>query len=158
MCSALADSEKKPSSRLIATDFRIAPVLAELRRLAGTDQDILVAKRLGILPKDVATFRKRHGVPAFEGRANWKEVDDLLGLILDRDVAQRFGLDTSTVRKRRHKLGIEPYRRNEPVLTGKCDRALQLPLSDEKAAEWLGVQVRVIRYRRAWLKKTYGDE
>lgn len=145
------------AKRPVATDYRIAHIADELQRIAGTAEDIVVAEQLGILPRDVAIFRQRHGVPIF-GTAIWDGVDELLGMLPDKEIAEQLGVDPSTVQKRRNKLGFDPYRRNEAVVTGKCDGALGHPMSDEQAAEWLGVQVRTVRFRRAWLKKSHGQE
>lgn len=143
--------------RPIATDFRIGPITEDLLRAAGTAPDTVIAEKFGILAKDVAIIRNRHGVAPFGGSV-WDGVDDLLGLWPDRDIAQRLGVDPASVRRRRVKLGIEPYSAHQPVLTGKHDDVLQGALRSEELAAQLGVPLRAIVVRRTWLRETYGTE
>jgi hypothetical protein len=89
--------------------------------LLGTDQDAVIAHRIGRTVEAVAVRRRLLGVLSFGGAPSWTDAElKLLGTATDAALASRLNRTRSSVIQKRIAFGIapyRPYRKNcEPVL------------------------------------------
>lgn len=98
--------------------------------LLGVVPDKEVAEQAGVSVRTVASFRARHGIPAYAGprrpatvsrrRSRIDPFEDLLGQVPDRVIAERAGVSLNAVRNYRVKRGI-PAAGRAPRTNGTAD-------------------------------------
>ncbi len=75
--------------------------------------DVALARRMGVHPDTVKEERRRRHIPAFRPRLQpiqWtRQMENQLGTDVDWVIAERLGLPTYCVRRKRQLLGITPY-------------------------------------------------
>lgn len=95
----------------------------------GTCHDTELATKIGCTPGAVSSRRnklriqkfrvsKKRQKPKGKGRAvSWTKWDSLLGCMPDKDLASRIGCAPQTVRSRRLKVGIKPFKEGRASLS-----------------------------------------
>ena len=81
----------------------------EADALLGNMSDAKVAEQLKITNAMVWKRRDTLGIQAYKPEDHWNEIDPLLGTMIDKLIAKRFGCGVSTIAHRRLKLGIPPF-------------------------------------------------
>lgn len=110
-----SSDEEIPTVRPGSKDSLLAP----LRDLMGEISDSEVAEKAGVSMRTVASYRRRHDIPAYTGRGKPKKrfrrskidpYSDLVGKIPDRMVAEKAGVTLNAVRNYRTNRGIASSR------------------------------------------------
>lgn len=129
----------------------------ELIAQLATRTNYQLAKEFGVSIKHIK--RKRGELRIQEPktvRERFKPLEDIwtneaiamLGQMPDTEVADRLDISNFPVKKKRHELGIQAYKRPAPEITPEIASALGL-VSDAELARQLGVSVSYIRKARA---------
>lgn len=123
-------------------------------RLLGTQSDRAVAGIVGCAEISVRSRRKRLGIPPSRPRADsrsrvriWKTADRFLGRLVDREVAERFGVPQAAVFNRRTLRGI-PARGIRPRADWRRFSRMFGRVPDERIAELAGVTRATVHFRR----------
>lgn len=135
---------------------KVDPFLAEL----STNE---IRERFGIKAPTSIWRRRKLGIPVVKGRRKkriwelrikWAEIDKYLGVLSDREVANKFNISESSVSVRRQKLGITLKR--SPLRYSQLDWGSVIDLlgktTDTEIAEIMGVTVSLVGYKRKQLK------
>ena len=130
-------------------------------KLLGTMPDVVLARRMGIHPNSVSEERRRRQIPAFRRRLpsiQWtRQMENPLGTDFDWVIAERLGLPTPCVRRKRQLLGItaygESFVRSSPhaFRWTKQQIALLGKESDRKMARRLGISAPAVWRKRVQL-------
>lgn len=96
-----------------------------------------------------------------DGKIIWARVDPVLGEIPDPEVASQVGCHVGTIRKRRRKLGKEPYRATPDQIPGAIANKsvwidwtkVDFRLKDQTLGRKLQVTESVVRYHRQLLQE-----
>jgi hypothetical protein len=97
--------------------------ILQVAALLGTEPDGTVARRAGVARKTIVEYRKANGIPAYRGEASTGVVTsvpataplrgsrldtfaDIIGVLPDREVAERAGVSAENVRMYRARRGI----------------------------------------------------
>ena len=111
--------------------------------LLGTDEDPVIARRLGVSPSVVENKRRGLGIRSL--RNVWKpEEVALLGTAPDREIAERIGRTTEAVLCKRHLLEIAPF----VARWSQDENALLGTDTDRAIAEKLGRTVSAVETQR----------
>lgn len=123
--------------------------------------DVVLGRRMGLHPMSVSEERRRRQIPAFRPRLpsiQWtRQMENWLGTDFDWVIAERLGLPTYCVRRKRQDLGItaygESFVRSSPnaFRWTKQQTALLGKESDRKVARRLGLAVPTVWRKRVQL-------
>ncbi|HSL83195.1 MAG TPA: hypothetical protein VLF66_10480, partial [Thermoanaerobaculia bacterium] len=129
----------------------------EMIALLGTASDQAVAEALGVGRHSVKQKRQGLRIPPFHPPPHDKnqaypwQPEDLarLGKVSDGTLARALGLNPTTVRTKRHSLGIAPFQPNPPAIEWTPAKIAQLgKSSDRRVAEELGISARSVLAKR----------
>ena len=138
----------------------------EMDRLLGKFSDGEVARRCGVLKRQVRTRRMQLGIDPYRTSATrfrWTNARDrLLGTMPDTEVSEKLGATLPAIRFRRQQLGVAAYVPEQPVSGGPradpypwtaAEDDLLGTMHDTELAEQLGVWHSIVTYRRMQLDK-----
>jgi hypothetical protein len=119
--------------------------------LMGTMTDKNLSNLIGCSESGVAHRRKKLGIKSFSTKnnigftkINWNNYDHLLGKLFDKKISNIIGCSKNTVRIRRNKLNIKPYKNNNHNINAEEYKHLLGTMEDKHLAQALNCSTKTI--------------